>query len=132
MCYIKDTFPQPVYEAAFLALWPAMWTLPHRDISSPVVLAAVLSSVNVSGQGNPAFSGTEMEAIIHSVQTVPVKERLSASTQKALELGAFGAPWAWVRNARGEEQPFFGSDRFPYMWQFLGIPFQDIEVLPRL
>ena len=40
------------------------------------------------------------------------KDKLLANTQKALDLGAFGAPWFWVRNGEGKEEPFFGSDRY--------------------
>lgn len=40
------------------------------------------------------------------------KDKLLANTQKALDLGAFGAPWMWVRNGEGKEEPFFGSDRY--------------------
>lgn len=36
---------------------------------------------------------------------------LVAETEKVLGLGAFGSPWFWVRNAKGEQEPFFGSDR---------------------
>lgn len=44
--------------------------------------------------------------------------------------GAFGSPWFWVRNGEGKEEPFFGSDRFHFMWEYLGLPWQDIEILP--
>jgi hypothetical protein len=40
------------------------------------------------------------------------KDKLLANTQRALDLGAFGAPWFWVRNWEGKEEPFFGSDRY--------------------
>ena len=40
------------------------------------------------------------------------KDKLLANTQKALDLGDFGAPWFWVRNGEGKEEPFFGSDRY--------------------
>jgi len=36
----------------------------------------------------------------------------------------------WVRNTEGKEEPFFGSDRFHFMWEYLGLPWQDIEILP--
>jgi glutathione S-transferase kappa 1 len=36
----------------------------------------------------------------------------------------------WVRNGEGKEEPFFGSDRFAFMWTFLGVPFRDIEIIP--
>lgn len=51
--------------------------------------------------------------------------------KKVLELGAFGAPWMWVKNGEGKEEPFFGSDRCHFMWEFLKLPWRDIEVLPK-
>ena len=53
-----------------------------------------------------------------------------ANTQKVLDQGAFGAPWMWVRNEEGKEEPFFGSDRFAFIWTFLGVPFRDVEIIP--
>jgi glutathione S-transferase kappa 1 len=55
---------------------------------------------------------------------------LLANTQKVLDQGAFGAPWMWVRNTAGREEPFFGSDRFHFVYAFLGVPFHDIEIVP--
>lgn len=40
------------------------------------------------------------------------KDKLTANTQKVLDQGAFGAPWMWVQNSNGKEEPFFGSDRY--------------------
>ena len=40
------------------------------------------------------------------------KQKLLANTKKVLDQGAFGAPWIWVRNGEGKEEPFFGSDRY--------------------
>jgi hypothetical protein len=54
---------------------------------------------------------------------------LTANTKEALDKGAFGVPWFWVRNAEGKEEPFIGSDRFHFMWEFLGLPWQDIAIL---
>lgn len=42
------------------------------------------------------------------------KDKLLENTSKALELGAFGAPWMWVQNKDGKEEPFFGSDRYVF------------------
>jgi glutathione S-transferase kappa 1 len=62
------------------------------------------------------------------------KDKLLANTQKALDLGAFGAPWFWVRNGEGKEEPFFGSDRYVLYGDGCrkqGIPFTDIEIIPK-
>lgn len=59
------------------------------------------------------------------------KDKLTVNTKEVLDQGAFGAPWFWVTNEQGKEEPFFGSDRFHFMWEFLGLPWQDITILPK-
>ena len=59
------------------------------------------------------------------------KDKLTANTKEALDQGAFGAPWMWVTNGMGVSEPFFGSDRFHFMWEFLGLPWQDLAILPK-
>ncbi|KAJ6077318.1 uncharacterized protein N7446_000254 [Penicillium canescens] len=51
-----------------------------------------------------------------------------SDSETALDKGAYGAPWFWVRNSEGKEEPFFGSDRFAFMWMYLGLPFQDVAI----
>lgn len=55
---------------------------------------------------------------------------LTDETAMLVEKGAFGAPWWLVTNSEGVEEPFFGSDRFHFVYQFLGVPFRDMEILP--
>jgi glutathione S-transferase kappa 1 len=52
------------------------------------------------------------------------KGTLTSNTKTALDKGAFGAPWIWVTNAQGVAEPFFGSDRFHFMWEFLGLAWE--------
>ena len=47
------------------------------------------------------------------------------------EKGAFGCPWFWVTNGEIQE-PFFGSDRFHYMWDFLEIPHRDLVLKAKI
>jgi len=54
----------------------------------------------------------DVKGIIAAAQTQDVKDLLTQATQEALDRDAFGAPWLWVRNDAGEEEPFFGSDRY--------------------
>ena len=77
------------------------------------------------------FTKAQVAEIMQATKDPKIKEMLNANTQKVLDLGAFGAPWIWVRNAEGKEQPFFGSDRFHFVWQFLGVPFHDIQIVPK-
>lgn len=59
------------------------------------------------------FSSKECEVILAAAKEQEVKDMLTASTQEALERGAFGAPWLWVTNGAGggKGEAFFGSDR---------------------
>jgi len=82
----------------------AMWIPPHVNISIPESLQEVLRGTNL-------FSEKEVEQIMQAAGEKEWKDKLMANTKKALDLGAFGAPWSWVRNAEGKEEPFFGSDR---------------------
>ena len=101
MSFTKATFPSPLYESAFAELWVAMWEQGF-DVSKPEVLAQVLGR---------HFSATDVKRILEAASTPEWKQKLADNTQRALEKGAFGAPWFWVRNGEGREEPFFGSDR---------------------
>jgi len=57
------------------------------------------------------FSGDQVHEIMEAIKTQEVKDLLKQTTQEALDRGAYGAPWLWVRNSSGVEEPFFGSDR---------------------
>ncbi|KAJ6520486.1 putative glutathione S-transferase kappa 1 [Mycena sanguinolenta] len=124
LCYIKATFPDSTFVKAWLALFRANWVPPHANVSEPDAFRDVLRATKL-------FSDAEVDAIYAAAQEKQWKDALLDNTQKALDKGAFGAPWMWVRNASGKEEPFFGSDRFHFMWQYLGLPWKDIELLPR-
>ncbi|KAJ7511814.1 putative glutathione S-transferase kappa 1 [Mycena galericulata] len=124
LCYIKATFPASTFEKAWLALFRGMWIAPNADISLPDPFRQTLRDTNL-------FSDAELDAILVAASQKEWKDRLLANTKKVLDQGAFGAPWMWVRNAKGEEEPFFGSDRFHFMWEYLGLPWKDIELIPR-
>lgn len=80
-----------------------MWTPPHIDLSKPELLHRTLLK---------NFTKNEADAIVAAAGVEEWKSKLTANTQKVLDQGAFGAPWFWVRNAKGIEEPFFGSDRY--------------------
>jgi len=121
MCYVKATFSKDQYERAFLEFWTAAWE-EGLNLGDPQQLASVYRR---------HFSEQEIAKILQAGQEVKWKAQLSSHTEKALSYGAYGAPWFWVRNSKGQEEPFFGSDRFHYMWQYLDIPHRDFEVLER-
>ncbi|KAJ5739467.1 HCCA isomerase/glutathione S-transferase kappa [Penicillium manginii] len=122
MIYIKNNYPRERYETTFLSLWEWMY---HKniDISKPEQLGELLKSHN--------YSDEEIKAIVGAASSPEYKQALTANTQTALDQGAYGAPWFWVRNKEGKEEPFFGSDRFAFMWQYLGLPFQDVAILEK-
>jgi glutathione S-transferase kappa 1 len=72
------------------------------DVSKSNSLAQVLSK---------SYSEDEVRMILEEANSVEYKQTLNDNTKEALERGAFGCPWYWVRNSKGEEEPFFGSDR---------------------
>ncbi|OQE32283.1 hypothetical protein PENSTE_c001G06738 [Penicillium steckii] len=102
MIYIKNNYPRERYETTFLSLWEWMY---HKniDISKPEQLGQLLQS--------HGYSQDEIKAIISAASTAEYKQALTSNTQAALDQGAYGAPWFWVRNKEGKEEPFFGSDR---------------------
>ncbi|CAG8073447.1 unnamed protein product [Penicillium salamii] len=122
MIYIKKNFPQEKFETTFLKLWEWMF-YEGIDISKPEQLARLFQS--------NGFSDVEIKQIFAAASSPEFKQALTANTQAALDKGAYGAPWFWVRNSEGKEEPFFGSDRFAFMWQYLGLPFQDVAIVEK-
>ena len=59
--------------------------------------------------GEQSLAG--LKEILEAATKPEFKKKLNDNTQIALDHGAFGAPWFWVKNRKGEEEPFFGSDR---------------------
>lgn len=109
LCYIKSTFSPTTFESIWHTFFRTLWTPPQTNITVPASLHSVLTNSNL-------FTPQEVEAIMSSAAEKEWKDKLLENTQKALELGAFGAPWMWVRNAEGVEEPFFGSDRYVYFF----------------
>lgn len=118
MCYIKEHHPRDKFEEAMRLLWVAIWQK-DMDISQEPLLSAALETI---------FTAEELKAILDAANTPEYKKKLLDNTEAALKLGAFGAPWFTVRNSKGEESPFFGSDRFHFMYRFLGLPTNDLEI----
>lgn len=73
-----------------------------KDVSKPEVLVEVLQQ---------RLKDDEAKEVMAKANSPPYKQRLNDNTKQALDHGAFGCPWFFVRNAKGEEEPFFGSDR---------------------
>ncbi|KAE8318847.1 thioredoxin-like protein [Aspergillus transmontanensis] len=123
LTYIKKHHPSQTFSAAFQSCFETMWN-GQLDISKPENLAKALGNV---------FSAQEVEKIITAAGTPEVKAELAATTERVVkELGAFGCPWFWVINGEGKGEPFFGSDRWHFMWEFLGLPFDDLKLRARI
>lgn len=87
LCFIKSAYPSEVFEDAFLLIFQKLWTAPnHVDITKLELLAGTL---NESG----LFEKEQVEDILRKAGEKEWKDKLLANTGKALELGAFGAPW---------------------------------------
>jgi glutathione S-transferase kappa 1 len=82
-----------------------MWKPPNINITIPASLVDVLTDSGL-------FSDEQIKEIMQKATEKEWKDKLLANTQKALDLGAFGAPWLWVTNGQGISEPFFGSDRY--------------------
>lgn len=101
MIFVKAQHPQTFIQS-FLDLFTEMWEN-GVDVSKPDLLAQVLSK---------RYTESQVQQIIEKANSPEYKQALNDNTKEALERGAFGCPWYWVRNSRGDEEPFFGSDRY--------------------
>ncbi|KAL7789883.1 thioredoxin-like protein [Trichoderma ceciliae] len=128
--YIKANHPRATFLAALEACFIAFWTPPNTSLIPEENLRAVLQGAKEKpgkSDSKKLFTEEEVEKIMQGRSGM--KDVLLATTKRAVDQGAFGTPWIWVTNAKGEEEPFFGSDRFHHIYKFLDIPFQDIAVL---
>ncbi|KAI2630696.1 thioredoxin-like protein [Hypoxylon sp. NC1633] len=145
--HIKATYP----EAAYLATWRhflhAFWTL-HVPPTNPSALRAALegvpaptpnpssspsssSSPDAASVPKPLFTTDDVDRIASAAEKPEYKDLLRRTTEEALSRGAFGAPWLWVTDAAtGRGEPFFGSDRWSHVYEFLGLPYRDVTLLP--
>ncbi|KAG9248270.1 putative glutathione S-transferase kappa 1 [Calycina marina] len=122
LCFIKATYPPSTLITTWLSLFSAMWTTPHQNITLAPTLSSVLASTKL-------FSSSQVAEILSKAAASEWKETLIANTKMALDQGAFGAPWMMVTNDQGATEPFFGSDRWHFVYAFLGVGWQDVEVL---
>ncbi|TLS23393.1 uncharacterized protein PpBr36_05970 [Pyricularia pennisetigena] len=132
MHYVKRKYPPKQYLTVLHYMFHVFWTPPHKNLTKEEVLREALTSVpsDFPGQGAPLFSSQEVDDIIRAAGMQEYKDALTRSTDESVAKGAFGAPWIWVKNAQGVEEPFFGSDRFHHIYKFLDLPFREIELLP--
>jgi glutathione S-transferase kappa 1 len=121
MLVVKDRHPQEVFEKCFLDTWIYSF-VKHIDISKLDGLAKLLSG---------HFDEKEVKEIMTLMTTKEYKDKLTGNTKTALEQGAFGAPWFWMMNSQGKQEPLFGSDRWAYMFRFMGVEFEDLKIIDK-
>jgi glutathione S-transferase kappa 1 len=98
---VKEAHAQKFIQV-FLEVYRAMWE--HgKDVSRPELLGQVLED---------NLGENEAKVVLEKANSAPYKQRLNDNTKEALDRGAFGCPWYFVRNSQGLEEPFFGSDRY--------------------
>ncbi|KAI0478330.1 hypothetical protein F4859DRAFT_54181 [Xylaria cf. heliscus] len=135
---IKKTYPVAVYNAAWRWLYRCFWTPPQQDIKEEGPLRTALLAMprddgddgdDGDDDGSRQFLTAEVDKIIALAKERESKDELRRNTDEALGQGGFGAPWMMVRNSAGVVEPFFGSDRFAQVYEFLGLPYSPLKLL---
>ncbi|KAK0711038.1 hypothetical protein B0H67DRAFT_646449 [Lasiosphaeris hirsuta] len=135
--HIQRTYAPSVFETCLHYLFHCFWASPGINLTRPENMVKALAEVPVGFKGGEIsigterlFNGEDVKALMAAAASQEVKDVLKATTQEAPERGAFGAPWLWATNSAGEAEPFFGGDRFHFIYKFLDLPFQDVALLP--
>lgn len=90
-------------EAAFEAYYRD-----QQNLDDPAVLVMIAESCGLDGN-----------ALAGLAQTDPIKLRLRANTQEAIDRGAFGSPTIFVDRGDGNSAMYFGNDQLPLVRQAL-------------
>lgn len=106
---VREEVPERL-EAASRRLWQQYWS----EGGNIGELETLLGALRDVGCGE-----SEAAALIARTADPAVKEALKATTQVAIDRGAFGAPTYFVMGD-GAPEMFFGSDRFPHLAARLG------------
>ncbi|KAK1691461.1 DSBA-like thioredoxin domain-containing protein [Colletotrichum godetiae] len=135
--FIKANYPDATYQTAWHWFLHCFWEPPNLNLTKPDVLAKAIADAPKQypppAGGNTQeklFSEADVKKIVQGAGSQEIKNSVKAKTQDAIDHGAFGAPWFWAVNEQGKGEPFFGSDRFHFIYEYLGVPYQDIAILP--
>ena len=110
LLFIKTNYPVETFLSAMHFFCHKFWTPPHVNLTKDDLLAQVLAEATETPEGGEKlFTQTDVKRIMEG--RIEMKDVLKKETEKAVELGAFGCPWLWVTNKKGQTEPFFGSDR---------------------
>ena len=109
--HIKANYPRATFISAWHFLFHKFWTPPNVNLTVEENLrAALAAATETPAGGRRLFSDEDVRGIMDGREGM--KEALKKETGRAVELGAFGAPWFWVTDAQGKGEAFFGSDRY--------------------
>ncbi|KAK1498349.1 DSBA-like thioredoxin domain-containing protein [Colletotrichum cuscutae] len=136
--FIKANYPDATYQTAWHWFLHCFWEPPNLNLTKPDVLAKAIADApkqypppaSGSNTQERLFSEADVKRILQGAGSQEIKDSVKTKTQEAIDHGAFGAPWFWAVNEQGKGEPFFGSDRFHFIYEYLGIPYQDIAILP--
>ena len=92
-------------EAAFEAYYRD-----QQNLDDPAVLVAIAQGCKLAGI-----------ALAASAQTDPIKDRLRANTQEAIDRGAFGSPTMFVGSGAPGTAMYFGNDQLPLVRRALKV-----------
>ena len=131
---IRDLYGENVFEGVTLGMFQAVWQ-DQRDLGDKAILRDVLGELLTKF----GFGGDgEVDSVLQEIQNKGTKDKLSKITAGALELGAFGAPFMNVKRWKDGEnemdvkgESFFGSDRFEFIFDYLGLPLQRMRILEK-
>lgn len=126
MTVIKREYDDERFRAVFEQLWRWVFVR-HVDLAKPENMQSFLQEHK--------FDDDEVKKIFAAAGSSEIKQELNARTKKCYEeYGAYGAPWFWLTKTDGEgntvSEPCFGSDRWHYIYEFFGLPWKNIELLP--
>lgn len=91
-------------------LWRRIWS-EDKDITEPASLAEAAMKAGLSD--------SEIKEVFELSTSKEIKDKLTSTTQDALDHGAFGFP-LMVCHVSGKPEMFFGSDRFELMAHCIG------------
>jgi len=94
--------------------WMRIWSR-DEDITEPQSLQEVCKKVGLSDN--------DTQSLMSKIGEQEIKDQLKETTQKALDMGAFGAPIIVV-HVDGKPHWFFGSDRFLLLAHLLGVQWE--------
>ena len=132
--FIRANHTSDTFLTALHFLFHAFFTPPHRDVSKVDSVADILRDcpAGFDGSGREGrgklFTEGQVGEIMEAAGGADMKGSVKRETDEVLAKGAFGAPWLCVRDGQGREETFFGSDRFVYVYEHLGLPVRGVEI----